>query len=150
MKKKYGPSVTISDPGLLGAVLVSSSHQTLGVQSMIDEFEIERLDDYMERALEDRDKNAPESNEQGNAGLPNTDLLSTSQWPGEPRDWHGCQRYDFQVDQLDAYVVVPKKPAQGNPWVWRARFPSFHTGADLLLLKRGVSSCLHQHRQYAG
>ena len=137
MKKKYGRAVTISDPGLLGSVLISSSHETLGVQSMINEFEIERLDDYMERALEDRDKNVSGKSEQENAGLPNTGLSSASQWPGEPTDWHGYQRYDFQVDQRDAYVVVPKKPAQGNPWVWRARFPSFHTGADLLLLERG-------------
>ena len=56
LKKKYGPAVTITDPGLLGSVLVTSSHETFGVQAMFDEFEIERLDDYLERALAERDK----------------------------------------------------------------------------------------------
>ncbi len=59
LKKKYGPAVTISDPGLLGSVLITSSHETVGVQAMLDEFEVERLDDYMERALAERDKHAP-------------------------------------------------------------------------------------------
>ena len=61
LKEKYGPAVTITDPGLLGSVLVTSSHETIGVQAMIDEFGIERLDDYMDRALAERDKHTPSS-----------------------------------------------------------------------------------------
>ncbi len=54
LKAKYGPRVTIKDPGYLGAVLVTSEHETVGVDQMIQEFEIELLDDYMARALAHR------------------------------------------------------------------------------------------------
>ena len=51
LKAKYGPKVTISDPGCLGAVLVSSEHETISADEMIEEFEIELLDDYFARSL---------------------------------------------------------------------------------------------------
>ena len=51
MKEKYGPKVKITDPGRLGSVLIASEHQTIDVQTMIDEFQIERLDDYFARSL---------------------------------------------------------------------------------------------------
>ncbi len=54
LKKKYGPQVTVADPGYLGAVLISSEHPTITVDDMIEEFKIERLDDYMKRSLEFR------------------------------------------------------------------------------------------------
>ena len=56
LKQKYGPAVTITDPGRLGSVLITSSHASKSVQAMIDEFDIERLDDYLSRALEYRNK----------------------------------------------------------------------------------------------
>lgn len=58
-------------------------------------------------------------------------------WPGKESTWNGFQKFDFTVDQRPAYVVVPKQAADGNPWVWRARFPGFHAEADQLLLDRG-------------
>jgi len=54
LKKKYGTAVTITDPGRLGSVLITSSHESKSVQAMLDEFEIERLDDYLNRSLEYR------------------------------------------------------------------------------------------------
>ena len=51
LKAKYGPKVKISDPGCLGSVLISSEHETVSVDEMIEEFEIELLDDYFTRAL---------------------------------------------------------------------------------------------------
>lgn len=54
VKAKYGPKVKISDPGCLGAVLVSSEHETVSVDDMIEEFGIERLDDYFARSLAHR------------------------------------------------------------------------------------------------
>lgn len=63
--------------------------------------------------------------------------LTAADWPGKESQWNGYAKYDFNVDQLPAYVVVPKYAAQGNPWVWRARFPGFHAEADVLLLERG-------------
>lgn len=54
LKEKYGPAVNISDPGKLGAVLVTSEHETIGVSQMIKEFEIELLDNYFTRSREFR------------------------------------------------------------------------------------------------
>jgi len=56
MKKKYGANVKISDPGLLGSVLIASEHVNISIEEMIDEFEIERLDDYFKRSLDHRHK----------------------------------------------------------------------------------------------
>lgn len=61
----------------------------------------------------------------------------TQALPGEPTDWHGFAKHDFEVDGRACYVVAPKHPAPGNPWVWRARFPGFHSEADVILLGRG-------------
>lgn len=66
-----------------------------------------------------------------------TRYIAAEEWPGQVSQWRGYQRYDFPVDGRDCYVVVPKQPAEGNPWVWRARFPGFHAEADILLLERG-------------
>jgi predicted amidohydrolase len=56
LKEKYGTKVTITDPGFLGCVLVSSDDNKISVDEMIKEFKIELLDDYMERALAHRHK----------------------------------------------------------------------------------------------
>ena len=58
-------------------------------------------------------------------------------WPAAPTDWKGFERYDFEVDGRDCFVVAPKTIAEGKPWVWRARFPNYHPEVDLLLLERG-------------
>ena len=57
MKKKYGPEVTIADPGFLGSVLITSEHESVSALEMVAEFEIELLDDYWERALAHRHAN---------------------------------------------------------------------------------------------
>jgi hypothetical protein len=51
LKKKYGPDVAIFDPGKLGCVLITSESKTVSIQEMVAEFEIELLDDYLERSL---------------------------------------------------------------------------------------------------
>jgi len=53
-KEKYGRGFTMQDPGLLGAVLLSSELEDITIDEIIEEFEIEILDDYMERTLEHR------------------------------------------------------------------------------------------------
>jgi hypothetical protein len=50
LKEKYGPSVTVSDPGKLASVLVTSNDSKISVDQMIKEFGIELLDDYLNRA----------------------------------------------------------------------------------------------------
>ena len=56
LKARYGPKVKITDPGCLGSVLISSEHETISVDEMIKEFEIELLDDYFARSLAYRHK----------------------------------------------------------------------------------------------
>ena len=34
-------------------------------------------------------------------------------------EWNGCDRYDFTFKDRQATIVVPKKAAKGNPWIWR-------------------------------
>ncbi|MEM8713364.1 MAG: GDSL-type esterase/lipase family protein [Planctomycetota bacterium] len=51
--------------------------------------------------------------------------------------WHGYRRLDFTIAGKKARLVIPEHPAPGRPWVWRARFPDFHAGADRILLERG-------------
>lgn len=51
LKKQYGSAATIHDPGLLGSVLVSSESKERTAKELLQEFQIERLDDYFARAL---------------------------------------------------------------------------------------------------
>jgi hypothetical protein len=56
MKAKYGTKVKITDPGELGAVLIASEHETVSIDAMIAEFELERLDDYLARSRARRNR----------------------------------------------------------------------------------------------
>lgn len=60
-----------------------------------------------------------------------------AEYPGVRSEWHGFDRYDFQFGLLMARMVIPHKPAPGNPWVWRARFPDWHDEMDSILLSKG-------------
>ena len=56
LKKKYGPKVKITDPGLLGPVLVAGEHENISVDEMIEEFDISLWDEDMTKALAMRHK----------------------------------------------------------------------------------------------
>jgi lysophospholipase L1-like esterase/pimeloyl-ACP methyl ester carboxylesterase len=58
-------------------------------------------------------------------------------WFDQKTVWNGYERFHFKVADRAAYLVAPKRPAQGNPWVWRARFPDYHAEMDKTLLARG-------------
>lgn len=58
MKEKYGPRVTVSDPGYLGSVLVTSEDEKITALEMIREFKIELLNDYFKRSRDFRKKYA--------------------------------------------------------------------------------------------
>ncbi|WP_145348349.1 alpha/beta hydrolase family protein [Rosistilla ulvae] len=63
---------------------------------------------------------------------------STTAAPAERKtQWNGYDQLHFQVAERNAYVVVPKQAAPGNPWVWRARFPGYHAEADIQLVANG-------------
>lgn len=51
MKEKYGPEVSVCDPGHLASVLISSETPDRTIQDLVAEFGIELLDDYLARSL---------------------------------------------------------------------------------------------------
>jgi len=57
--------------------------------------------------------------------------------PGKRGDYKGYERHDFVVDGCATIVVVPKQPAEGKPWVWRAEFFDAFPQIDLALLAKG-------------
>lgn len=65
LKAKYGRDVKVHDPGRLGSVLITAESSNLSVRDLIAEFEIELLDDYLERSRTHRAKRV---NEQGTTG----------------------------------------------------------------------------------
>jgi pimeloyl-ACP methyl ester carboxylesterase len=62
---------------------------------------------------------------------------SLIQFPGNKSVWKGFTRYDFDFMGRACRVVCPDKPARGNPWIWNARFPDWHTDIDSILLSQG-------------
>ena len=55
----------------------------------------------------------------------------------EQSEWKGFERYDFSFQGRQARLILPKEAIQGNPWIWRARFPGWHTEADSILVAEG-------------
>ena len=58
-------------------------------------------------------------------------------WDGKKTSFHGFDQYTFQVEGITCRVVVPKKIADGKPWVWRARFFGHEPQFDIAMLNRG-------------
>ena len=56
LKHAYGTNVILSDPGYLGSFIVYSNSDTVSAAHMLEEFEIEPLDTYLDRA-EKRNRN---------------------------------------------------------------------------------------------
>ena len=70
--------------------------------------------------------------------LVQTNLFAqASNWSGEKSQRGGFDKYSFECAGKPAWVIVPKKAATGNPWVWRGRWADFHTETDQILLERG-------------
>jgi sialidase-1 len=51
--------------------------------------------------------------------------------------WNGYERLDFTIDGRNCLLVLPKKAAPGNPWIWRTEFFGHEPQADLALLGKG-------------
>lgn len=72
-----------------------------------------------------------------------TMLLAVVFWYAKGQDkpvpdlWKGFERVNFSIDGHRAYYVKPSHALPGNPWVWRASFPDWHTDMDSILLTRG-------------
>ena len=56
---------------------------------------------------------------------------------GEPGNFHGHTMYSFQYRGRQCRIVAPKRAAEGNPWLWRARFFGHRPEVDLALLDKG-------------
>lgn len=56
---------------------------------------------------------------------------------GELGSFHGYTMYSFLFQDRQCRIVVPNRPAEGNPWLWRARFFGHRPEVDLALLQRG-------------
>ena len=69
------------------------------------------------------------------AGKPG--VLINQNFPGTKSDWKGFTKYTFEFHGKEAFIVAPDKATSGKPWVWRARFPNWHTEMDSMLLSDG-------------
>ena len=56
VKAKYGRGVTISDPGYVGAVLLTSERDDVTSADMVKEFQIELWDEYYKRSVDNRNR----------------------------------------------------------------------------------------------
>ena len=63
--------------------------------------------------------------------------LVDQNFPGKKSDWKGFTKYSFEFEGKKAFVVEPTKALNSKPWVWRARFPGWHTEMDSILLSEG-------------
>jgi sialidase-1 len=63
--------------------------------------------------------------------------LSTTGQSINVSKWKSFEKNSFQFQDREAWIVKPHKPVAGNPWVWRAHFPDWHTEMDSILLSRG-------------
>lgn len=50
-RKKYGAKINVFDPGHLGSVLITSETPEITAAQVVEEFQIERLDDYFQRVI---------------------------------------------------------------------------------------------------
>jgi len=51
--------------------------------------------------------------------------------------WKGYTRYHFEFDKREAFITAPNNSLDPKEWVWRARFPEWHTEMDEILLDAG-------------
>ncbi|MBK8881773.1 MAG: SGNH/GDSL hydrolase family protein [Bacteroidales bacterium] len=61
----------------------------------------------------------------------------TDHFPGTKSYWKGFVRYDFEFEGRACRIICPSVKAEGNPWIWNARFPDWHTETDSILLSEG-------------
>ena len=61
----------------------------------------------------------------------------SSPWEGRRSTFHGYELVDFKLGEVPCKVVIPKKIADGKPWVWRARFWGHMPQFDIAMLERG-------------
>lgn len=82
-----------------------------------------------------------------------TPVISQAQTNQKISNWKSFEKVEFDFNGRAAWYVKPAKPVAGNPWVWRAHFPTWHTEMDSILLQRGFHAAyintndLYSHAQ---
>jgi pimeloyl-ACP methyl ester carboxylesterase/lysophospholipase L1-like esterase len=51
--------------------------------------------------------------------------------------WQGWNKVEFRIDDRQAFLIEPKQPVEGKPWIWRTEFFGHQPQADLALLEKG-------------
>ena len=69
--------------------------------------------------------------------VPSNHGAEADDWFTKKSTWNGFERFHFQCAGRDSYLVVPPKPLENRPWIWRARFPDFHKEMDIALVQAG-------------
>jgi len=64
-------------------------------------------------------------------------LFVSSTVAQETSNWKGFTRYDFSFEEREARLIVPHRALPGNPWLWHARFPDYHSEIDSMLVAKG-------------
>ncbi len=82
---------------------------------------------------------AQESAKQFDASLASFSSQVPPVFPGPRTDYHGFDRFDFDVDGISVIVVNPKEidSKANRPWIWRAEFFDHRPELDLALLNKG-------------
>jgi lysophospholipase L1-like esterase/pimeloyl-ACP methyl ester carboxylesterase len=57
--------------------------------------------------------------------------------PSIRTNYHGFECFDFSFGRRDAKIVIPKRVAKDQPWVWRGRFWGHEPQTEIALLERG-------------
>ncbi len=52
-------------------------------------------------------------------------------------NFHGYKGYEYNNNGVKYYIVEPFRAAEGNPWIWRARFWEHEPQVDIELLENG-------------
>ncbi|MDR1221314.1 MAG: GDSL-type esterase/lipase family protein [Tannerella sp.] len=69
--------------------------------------------------------------------------LSAADIPFKQSEWNGYKRFDFDFRGRESIVILPDKPSEGNPWIWRPAFFGHEPQADLALLAKGWHVVYH-------
>jgi len=57
--------------------------------------------------------------------------------PAKANTWKGFEKFSFNFEGMQAWLVKPAVPLAGNPWVWKAMFFDWHAEMDSILLSEG-------------
>jgi sialidase-1 len=67
----------------------------------------------------------------------NLQLAPFQSYADSVSNWKGYTRYHFRLHEREAFITAPHSSLENKEWVWRARFPEWHTEMDEILLEAG-------------